>query len=90
MGRKETFQQLNLISQKNKKIILFLILISIGIFIFLKFVPENSCGIQHILLLNDIDQYKNTLDPEFCMDLLYRIENFNSQCQPEIEILDCG
>jgi len=49
-----------------------------------------SCGIQHMLLINDISVYENSLDPEFCEKIIENIEMFNENCEPEIEILDCG
>jgi len=50
----------------------------------------NSCSVKHITLLNDIERYQETLDPEFCETIVYRIDDFNDVCEPEIEILDCG
>ena len=50
----------------------------------------NSCGISHVILIKDISEYYDTLDPEFCESLVYRIDEFNSMCSPEIEVLDCG
>lgn len=51
---------------------------------------ENSCGLKHIVILNDLKTYESTLDPEFCEELIEKIDSFNMQCQPEVEILDCG
>ena len=53
-------------------------------------VSANSCGIQHIQIIEDIKKYEQTLDPEFCLDLVYRIDAFNEQCTPQVDILDCG
>jgi len=50
----------------------------------------NSCGIDHVTIISDISKYYETLDPEFCESIVYRIDEFNQQCSPEIEILDCG
>ena len=50
----------------------------------------NTCGIDHVAIVGDISKYYETLDPEFCEELVYRIDVFNEQCTPEIEILDCG
>ena len=41
-------------------------------------------------ILNDLNTYESTLDPEFCEALLEKIDSFNMQCTPEVEILDCG
>ena len=54
------------------------------------FVFENSCGLKHIAILNDLKNYESTLDPEFCEELVEKIDSFNTQCKPEVEILDCG
>ena len=54
------------------------------------FIFENSCGLKHITILNDLKTYESTLDPEFCEELVEKIDSFNIQCKPEVEILDCG
>lgn len=51
---------------------------------------SDSCGVQHIAILNDIQKYEESSDPEFCESIVYRIDDFNDMCEPEIEILDCG
>jgi len=80
-----------LTSLKNKKI-KNLILISIGISIVVLFIliSDNSCGIRHIAIMNDLQTYEKSLNPEFCEELLEKIDNFNYECQPQVEILDCG
>ena len=50
----------------------------------------NTCGIQHITLLNDIKTFEQNEDPEFCEVTVHKILEYNEQCQPYIEILDCG
>ncbi len=79
-----------LTSQKNKPktllIILSVILISIVLILF----SNSSCGIQHMMILNEINSYHETLDPEFCEVIVEKIDLFNDSCEPEIEILDCG
>ncbi len=50
----------------------------------------NSCGIQHVTLLNDIKIFEQNSDPEFCENTVNKILEFNEQCEPYIEILDCG
>ena len=76
--------------QKNRlKILIIAIIVPlVGVFVVLS--PWNSCGISHVVLVNDISKYYETLDPEFCESIVYRIDEFNDQCTPEIEILDCG
>jgi len=50
----------------------------------------NSCGIKHVTLLNDIQTFEQNSDPEFCENTVNKILEFNEQCEPYIEILDCG
>lgn len=78
-------------SLKNKKL-QNIILIGVGFFavVLLFTFSGNSCGVKHIFILNDVKSYESTLDPEFCEELVERIDSFNSQCNPQVEILDCG
>jgi hypothetical protein len=80
-----------LTSLKTKKI-KNLILISIGISIVVLIIVnlDDSCGIRHIAIMNDLQTFEKSLDPEFCEDLVEKIDNFNYECQPQVEILDCG
>ena len=84
------FQQLKLTLQKPKKIIILSIIgisiISIG----LVSGQLNSCGIQHVTLINDIKIVEKNGDPEFCATTVNKILEFNENCEPYIEILDCG
>ncbi|HJM79786.1 MAG TPA: hypothetical protein QF656_04550 [Nitrosopumilus sp.] len=41
-------------------------------------------------LLNQIRIYEESFDPEFCEDIVEKINSFNDSCNPTIEILDCG
>jgi hypothetical protein len=38
----------------------------------------------------DLKSYEKSLDPEFCNVLVEKINLFNDDCKPEVEILDCG
>jgi len=49
-----------------------------------------SCGIQHMVILNEITSYEKSLEPEFCETIVEKIDLFNDDCEPQIEILDCG
>ena len=49
-----------------------------------------SCGIQHMIILNEITSYEQSLEPEFCEITVEKIDLFNDDCEPQIEILDCG
>ena len=76
--------------QKPKKIIILSI---IGISIITLVISSgelNSCGIQHVTLINDIKTFEQNEDPEFCETTVNKILEFNEQCDPYIEILDCG
>jgi hypothetical protein len=79
-----------LTSQKPRNYILFGI-IGISIVILIISTGElNSCGIQYVTLLNDIKTFEQNSDPEFCENTVNKILEFNEQCEPYIEILDCG
>ncbi len=69
-----------------------LILISIGISIVMVLIGFSgySCGIQHMIILNEITSYEQSLEPEFCEIIVEKIDLFNDSCEPQIEILDCG
>ena len=68
-----------------------IILIAIGISIIgVSIGTLGSCGIQHMTILNEISSYEQTLDPEFCEIIVEKIDLFNDDCDPHIEILDCG
>ena len=90
MGSSVTSLQLKLTFQKTN--LKYLILIGILIFVTLLLIilTSDSCGIQHMLILNEINSYENSLDPEFCEIIIEKIDMFNDSCEPEIEILDCG
>jgi len=77
------FQKTNL---RNFLIILFGILIIILLLIF----SGDSCGIQHMQILNEINSYEQSLDPEICEVIVEKIDLFNDDCKPYVEILDCG
>ena len=83
------FQQLKLILQKPKIFILSIIGISV-VALVISSGGLNSCGIQHVTILNDIKTFEQNGDPEFCEMTVYKILEFNEQCEPYIEILDCG
>ncbi len=78
-------------SLKNKKIKnLLLISIGISIVVLVILISDSSCGIRHIAIMNDLQTFEKSLDPEFCEELVEKIDDFNYQCQPQVEILDCG
>ena len=71
------------------KIIILFVIISVPV-IFFSLGALNSCGIRHIALLDNIKTFEKNQDPEFCENTVNDIISFNEQCEPEIEILDCG
>jgi len=84
------FLQWKLIFQKTS--LRNLILIAIGILIvgILISFTGYSCGIQHMIILNEITSYEQSLEPELCEITVEKIDLFNDDCEPQIEILDCG
>jgi hypothetical protein len=91
MEKKETFPQLNLTLLKNKKTINLLFLsIGVSIIMISILLSDNSCGLSHIGIIFDLQSYEKSLDPEFCEALIEKIDSYNVQCMPQVEILDCG
>ena len=91
MEKNEMFPRLNLTSLKNKKIkILILLFLGISIIILSIIISNNSCGINHIGIISDLQSYEKSLDPEFCEELVEKIDLYNMKCKPHVEILDCG
>lgn len=72
------------------KIIIFSIIGILIIILVINIDDLNSCGIRHVTLLNDIKTFEKNGDPEFCDMTVNKILEFNEQCEPYIEILDCG
>ncbi len=82
------FPPWKLIFQKNNlKYVLFISIASLFVLLALMF---NSCPVNFILISNEINSYEYSLDPEFCENILEKIDVYNDQCSPYIEILDCG
>ena len=79
-----------LIFQKNNLRNIFLIIFAFSIFLAIFFTYDTSCGVEHFMILNEINVNEKSFDPEFCESILEKINTFNNQCSPTIEILDCG
>ncbi len=78
-------------SLKTKKIKnLILICIGISAIVSVLLISDSSCGVRHIAIITDLQSYEKSLDPEFCEELVERIDSYNVQCMPQVEILDCG
>ena len=84
------FQLSKLILQKTKPHIVFLVVASSVVFVIIVLIQEPFCGFEHLLITSDLAYYEQTLDPEFCESLVNRIDYFNEDCEPYVEILDCG
>ena len=82
--------QWKLIFQKTSLRNLILVAIGISIVGISISLTGYSCGIQHMIILNEITSYEKTLEPEFCETIVENIDLFNDDCEPQIEILDCG
>ena len=90
MGNNVTFQIWKLISLKNNLRNTLLTIFGIFIFVIIFFTYDTSCGVEHFMILDEININEKSFDPEFCESLLEKIDSFNDQCSPTIEILDCG
>jgi hypothetical protein len=76
---------------KNKKIKnIILLCVGASLIVSLILISDSSCGIRHIAIITDLKSYETSLDPEFCEELVQKIDSFNMQCTPHVEILDCG
>ncbi len=73
----------------NRNIIFAIIGISV-VALFFSSGQLNTCGVQHVGIVQDIKTFENNQDPEFCAVTVNKILEFNEQCEPFIEILDCG
>lgn len=76
-------------SKSKKKFYLLIGLLSIA-GILLMFTILDSCVYKHANILGEISILEKNFDPVTCEIILDRIINFNGQCEPEIEIMDCG
>ena len=89
MENNVTYLIWKLIFQKNNLRSIFLIIFGILIIAIFFYSYDSSCGVKHISILNEIQIYDETLDPEFCEVILDKIDSFNDRCSPTFEILDC-
>ncbi len=70
--------------------IVFVVAISVSLAGLASVAVRDSCEIQHVDLLADINEYEQTLDPDSCHSVVERIDSFNDKCDIQLEILDCG
>ena len=84
------FLQWKLILPKtNLKYFILILLVIFSVMGILMF-TNNSCGVDHLIISNEISSYEKSLDPEICENILEKIDLYNDQCPSQIEILDCG
>ena len=76
--------------KSNSKTLVPILIIIPALLIVFGITISSSCTFQHVNILNDIQKFEKELDPEFCAALVEKIDIFNEDCEPEIEILDCG
>lgn len=82
--------QLKLMLQKNNIVIITILTVIVFVAGTILVFSVNSCGLVHIEITNDLKSYEQSLDPEFCAELLDSIITFNKQCSNDIDIIDCG
>ena len=67
------FLQWKLIFQKTN--LKFLIILLIGIlFATVVGLTYDPCGLSHVMILSEISSYEQSLDPEFCENVVERID----------------
>ena len=79
-----------LIFQKTNLKYFILFLLCISFFVGISLITNDSCSINRAVISNEVTLYEKSSDPEFCENLLERIDSYNDQCLSQIEILDCG
>ena len=84
------FLQWKLIFQKTNLKYLILILFGSFFLIGVSMLTNDSCNIEYFVISDEIDSYKKSLDPEFCENILEKIDSYNDQCSSQIDILDCS
>ena len=90
MENNVTFPQWKLIFQKANLKNFTLLGIFGSIIVVLIIFTADSCGVRHILILNEITSYEKSFEPELCEVVVEKIDSFNDRCEPQITILDCG
>ncbi len=91
MENNVTYPQWKLIFQKtNPKYFTLILLGGLSVMVLIVLNNNNSCSIDYVIITNDISTYEQSLDPEYCENILEEIDLYNDQCEHPIEILDCG
>lgn len=76
--------------QKTKHITIIFVVLCIAIFSGFILVQDPLCGLRHTLLMFEVQSYERMPDPEICESLIVNIDSFNEDCEPFVEIFDCG
>ena len=76
-------------SKRKKKFYLLIGLLPITAILLSIFISD-SCVYKHSVILGDLSNLAKDFDPVTCEVVLDKIINFNDECEPEIEIMDCG
>jgi hypothetical protein len=84
------FLQWKLIFQKTNLKYFILIVLGFVFVIGILILDDSSCIVDRVIISNEISSYEKSLDPEFCENILEKIDLHNDQCDSQIEILDCG
>lgn len=84
------FLQWKLIFQKTNLKYFILIILGFLFVIGILMMDDSSCIVDHVIISDEISSYEKSLDPEFCENILEKIDLYNDQCDSQIEILDCG
>ena len=84
------FLQWKLIFQKTNLKYLTLILFGSIFLIEVLMLTNDSCNIEYFVISDEINSYEKSLEPEFCENILEKIDLYNDRCSSQIEILDCG
>lgn len=50
----------------------------------------DSCQLQQLSIMSDLEKYEKSLDPQQCVILVDRIANLNAECKTSFDIVDCG
>ena len=53
-------------------------------------IKQPKADLKHNEIGNEINSYEQSLDPEICEVLVEKIDLFNAECSPYVEILDCS
>ena len=70
------FQIWKLILLKSNLRNILLTIFGIFIFVVIFFTYDTSCGVEHFVILNEINVNEKSFDPEFCESILEKIDSF--------------